>query len=394
VKYSALSIKQPWATLLAHGLKTIEVRRWRTHYRGLLLLHAANIPDDRPEAWEHVPAELREEAQRGGGIIGCGRLTACKPYRTLANFRNDQASHLNDPSWFDPAGLFGLCFADLQVRPFREYKGYVRIFEVELEDLGIELHSAAVAALPSPAPAPGHGLLVSVRNPTEAEAALAGGAAIIDVKEPANGALGRADPDVLTGVLAAVAGRRPVSAALGELPDGLLSLPADLARLAYVKCGLAGWRERGSAWQERLLQLREQVETRSPCRLVAVAYADWKVAGAPSVLEVARFAVSKRWSVLLIDTWGKSGSDLLGWMSLTELEHLRQLTRSLGVQLALAGSLNEAKMQTLGGVVPDWFAVRGAACTKEDRGGIVEADRVRRLVEVVQAITASAQREG
>ena len=40
-------------------------------------------------------------------------------------------------------------------------------------------------------------LLVSVRNGQEAEAALAGGAHVIDVKEPARGSLGRADETTL-----------------------------------------------------------------------------------------------------------------------------------------------------------------------------------------------------
>jgi uncharacterized protein (UPF0264 family) len=222
-----------------------------------------------------------------------------------------------------------------------------------------------------------------VRSSAEADAALAGGAAIIDVKEPDNGALGRASPDVLAGVLAEVAGRRPVSAALGELPSGEADLPANLASLSFVKWGLAGWRERGSAWKELLLRLREQVETHSACRVVAVAYADWKLAGAPPVFDVGRFAVSKRWSVLLVDTWRKDGKTLLDWISLTDLKRLREQTQAVGVKLALAGSLGEATIQALAPVAPDWFAVRGAACADGQRGGGVEEQRVRRLVEVV-----------
>jgi len=34
----ALSIKQPWASLIATGLKTIETRTWPTNYRGELLI--------------------------------------------------------------------------------------------------------------------------------------------------------------------------------------------------------------------------------------------------------------------------------------------------------------------------------------------------------------------
>src|SRR5690242_4202542 len=62
-------------------------------------------------------------------------------------------------------------------------------------------------------------LLVSVRSPAEAVAALEGGAALIDVKEPSRGPLGRADEDTITAIVQTVAGRRPVSVALGELLD-------------------------------------------------------------------------------------------------------------------------------------------------------------------------------
>ncbi len=37
----ALSLKQPWATLVAMGIKTIETRSWATDYRGPLFIHAS-----------------------------------------------------------------------------------------------------------------------------------------------------------------------------------------------------------------------------------------------------------------------------------------------------------------------------------------------------------------
>src|SRR3954471_13491876 len=77
----ALSLKQPWAALLAHGRKTIEIRRWPTARRGIVLIHAARIPDERPEAWAQVPPELADAARLCGGIIGVADLTSCIPYR-------------------------------------------------------------------------------------------------------------------------------------------------------------------------------------------------------------------------------------------------------------------------------------------------------------------------
>ena len=37
----AITIKQPWASLIVHGIKDIENRTWRTNYRGRVLIHAA-----------------------------------------------------------------------------------------------------------------------------------------------------------------------------------------------------------------------------------------------------------------------------------------------------------------------------------------------------------------
>lgn len=35
-----LSVRQPWASMIVHGIKKIESRSWRTHWRGTLLIHA------------------------------------------------------------------------------------------------------------------------------------------------------------------------------------------------------------------------------------------------------------------------------------------------------------------------------------------------------------------
>ena len=38
----ALTIKQPWASLIASGIKDIENRTWKTHYRGKIYIHASS----------------------------------------------------------------------------------------------------------------------------------------------------------------------------------------------------------------------------------------------------------------------------------------------------------------------------------------------------------------
>lgn len=43
-----ISVKQPWANLIASGKKSIETRNWNTNYRGELLIASSKKPDVYP----------------------------------------------------------------------------------------------------------------------------------------------------------------------------------------------------------------------------------------------------------------------------------------------------------------------------------------------------------
>lgn len=127
----ALSLKQPWATLLANGLKTMEIRKWPTTQRGFILIHASKIVDDRPEGWKHVTEELRDVSQLRGGILGSAYLTGCICYRTAKAFVQDQRLHLNEADWFEGPRMYGFTFTRATPLPFRKYPGWMRFFPVE-----------------------------------------------------------------------------------------------------------------------------------------------------------------------------------------------------------------------------------------------------------------------
>ena len=40
-----ITLKQPWATLVAEGLKKYEFRSWKLNYRGEILIHAGKGVD-------------------------------------------------------------------------------------------------------------------------------------------------------------------------------------------------------------------------------------------------------------------------------------------------------------------------------------------------------------
>jgi len=57
----ALTLWQPWASLVAIGAKRIETRSWSTNYRGPLAIHAARSTKGH-EAWLHEPFRSTLEA--------------------------------------------------------------------------------------------------------------------------------------------------------------------------------------------------------------------------------------------------------------------------------------------------------------------------------------------
>jgi (5-formylfuran-3-yl)methyl phosphate synthase len=223
-------------------------------------------------------------------------------------------------------------------------------------------------------------LLVSVRTPLEARAAVAGGADIIDVKEPSCGSLGRADSSVWQAVRASVPRSRPVSIALGELnewlgPESPRIPESDLAGIEYCKLGLAG---APADWVEGWARVRRELrKTSAPFPYwVAVVYLDWQEARAPHPDTIIGAALElSECRVVLFDTWSKSAGKRLDGTWKPRVERVQ----SSGRLVALAGSLDLAEIDRLKSWKPDIFAVRGAACALGDRLGPIDAGRVARL---------------
>jgi uncharacterized protein (UPF0264 family) len=227
-------------------------------------------------------------------------------------------------------------------------------------------------------------LLVSVRSPHEARTALAGGAAVIDVKEPARGPLGCADFGVWRSVVDAVAMRVPVSVALGELgewPRQPAPHPSDWRGIAWRKLGLAGMGS-GPAWIRHWLEVRDALQ--ASAGWIAVIYADRAAANSPLPDQIVSVAAEYRCAGVLIDTYDKRSSMWLGGDTSTEWGRLIEHARSLGLLVALAGGLDADAIRRLKHWRPDLFAVRGAACKAGMRSEAIEKDRVARLAAVAR----------
>lgn len=85
-----LSLKQPYAELVASGKKTIELRKWNTKFRGEFLVHASKIPNR--EACERIKVDPKFLVT--GAVIGKAILYDVKVYSTERSFLQDIDKHL------------------------------------------------------------------------------------------------------------------------------------------------------------------------------------------------------------------------------------------------------------------------------------------------------------
>lgn len=226
-------------------------------------------------------------------------------------------------------------------------------------------------------------LLVSVTCAAEASSALAGGADLIDAKDPLAGALGAVSADVLREIYAAVSSRRPVTAALGDAGDEAAIERAArsffAAGAALVKVGFAG-----IASAERVATLTTaavrgaRAVSQGNGGVVAVAYADADRAASLAPADLVEIAARAGAQGLLLDTADKAGPGLRGLIAPGELAAWVADAHDAGLFVALAGKLTADDLPFVHAAAADIAGVRGAACVG-GRTGRVQADRVRLL---------------
>jgi uncharacterized protein (UPF0264 family) len=223
-------------------------------------------------------------------------------------------------------------------------------------------------------------LLVSVRDTREARSALAGGADVIDAKDPRRGALGPVSPHRLAAIAAAVAGTRPLSAALGdaegELAVARAAAAAARAGVAFVKVGLAGVASEAHALALARAARHATAEGHHAA-LVLVAYADWQCGKSLAPDQVVAVAAAAGAAGVLLDTARKTAPlfaiaprELVGaWVA---------DAHAAGLFAALAGGLSGADFPAVEALGADVVGVRGAACIG-GRTGRITAARVAAL---------------
>ncbi|MCL6707887.1 dihydroneopterin aldolase [Pseudomonas sp. R2.Fl] len=215
-------------------------------------------------------------------------------------------------------------------------------------------------------------MLASVRDRREAEIVLQAGADIIDLKDPARGALGAVDTPEIADVVGFVAGKRPVSAACGEFSGDPAALRAKVEEIAaagvdFIKIGFLP----SSPIAAGVEALADVAGHR---KLIAVLFADHRY----DENVMVSFAKAGFHGVML-DTDDKSKGRLLHHMPPGHIPDFVAEGHRHGLMVGLAGSLEAPDIPRLLPGKPDYLGFRGALCEGLSRNADIDADAVAKI---------------
>jgi uncharacterized protein (UPF0264 family) len=233
-------------------------------------------------------------------------------------------------------------------------------------------------------------LLISPKNEAEAVEAIAGGADIIDVKNPKEGPLGANFPWIIRRIRRATPANIEVSCTLGEAPNrpgsmALASLGAATTGVNYIKAGLYGLKTLEDAVYLMRSVTKAAKEYNPSIKVVTSGYADANRISTVDPLLVPEIARESQADIAMLDTAIKDGKNLFTFLTKPQLQSFVDAAHSYGLKAALAGSLQKEDLLTVYALGADVVGLRGAACTLSDRvNGQITREKVQELVEIVK----------
>lgn len=136
MQVKCLSVCQPWAWAIVAGLKRVENRTWRTHYRGPLLIHAGK---SRKRMIDVLPDGTRvPDGLPFGAVVGVVDLVDCVRFEDVSD----------DP--FAMAGYWCWRVENPRAIEAVAWKGQRNLFEVEEEFICEKIADVASQAVAIP----------------------------------------------------------------------------------------------------------------------------------------------------------------------------------------------------------------------------------------------------
>jgi uncharacterized protein (UPF0264 family) len=235
-------------------------------------------------------------------------------------------------------------------------------------------------------------VLISVVDEEEAAEAIAGGADIIDAKNPKEGALGANFPWVIKRIRKMTPKKIDVSCTLGDMPNlpGAMSLAAAGAATTgvnYIKAGLSEIKNKKDAVYLMRSVVRAVRECDPAIKVATVGYADAERVGSIDPLLLPDIACEAKTDFAMIDTAIKDGNSLFTFLTTDKLKRFISESRDRGLKIALAGALKKEDLPTVYALGADIVGLRSVACTGGNRiKGRITKRNVEELVEIVRRL--------
>ncbi len=225
------------------------------------------------------------------------------------------------------------------------------------------------------------GMLASVRDLEEANLACRGGADIVDLKEPRDGALGAVPLDTMYRIVDELWEKCRISATTGDLPANPGAIEDQVMKTAetgvdYVKVGMFSQRH-----------IEDCLPTLASCSrigiaVIAVLFADTEF----DINQAIRSVKQAGLKGIMLDTAGKGSGSLLRHRNIFALEYFVNRSRQSGLLTGLAGSLTIGDIPTLIRVTPDYIGFRTALCSKRERASCVDEKALREVRRAIPAV--------
>lgn len=226
-------------------------------------------------------------------------------------------------------------------------------------------------------------MLVSVRSVDEALLVADGGADFIDLKEPAQGALGGLPESTIREIVTALrehGSTLPVSATIGDLP--MHELDDILARVDSVGgCGV----DIVKVGIERTPAAGAVLRALAGCGrpLVPVFIADHGLDE-----RAVSLALSLGFAGVMVDTADKRAGSLFDALPIEALRRFVAMAREAGTMVGVAGALRREQAALIAALQPDFAGFRSAVCAGE-RSGALDAQRLRALAAAMREAQAA-----
>jgi uncharacterized protein (UPF0264 family) len=221
-------------------------------------------------------------------------------------------------------------------------------------------------------------LLASVTNAQEALMVLQAGMDIIDLKDPAAGALGALPLPVISGIVAAINHRAVTSATVGDLPmqPGLLLEAIEKTAATGVDIIKVGFFANGDR-QACIEAIKSAVTGDS--RIVAVLFADEE----PDFELLPQLQQAGFYGVML-DTSLKNGLGLMHYIPAEVMQQFVSRARKHKLKSGLAGSLRLTQFADVIALGPDYLGFRGALCSGRRRESALDETKVLELKRLLR----------